>query len=260
MARVSIVTPCYNGARFIVKTIQSVLDQTFVDWEHVIVDDCSADGSAFLAATAGGEDRRVRVIPSAVNQGRSAARNTGFAAIDPASEYVLFLDHDDLLKPDALERMVAVLDGQSVPLVLPGHVAPVVGSVIMEADNIDGDGNGCDPKYRSANFNDGFVYGFNDWLDGIGCFPPSRMLFRRWVCESVGGFDVSLPAIEDWDYFLRCALTSVTIFRSGIVTTYRNHDGQGTDAHEKNTLGWARIYERKVPAYKAAWAARGGRY
>jgi glycosyltransferase involved in cell wall biosynthesis len=109
MPKVSVITPCFNAERFVRETIASVAAQTLGDWEHVIVDDGSTDQSAAIVEAACRRDPRVKLIRQA-NRGVCAARNAGFRASDPASQYLLFLDADDCLEPRMLDALVGHLD------------------------------------------------------------------------------------------------------------------------------------------------------
>jgi teichuronic acid biosynthesis glycosyltransferase TuaG len=107
MTKISIITPVFNGARFIQEAANSVLAQTCKDWEWIIINDGSTDETAALLA--GFDDPRIQVIHQA-NAGPSAARNAG---LDRArGSYVTFVDADDLLPPKALELRAAYLDAQ----------------------------------------------------------------------------------------------------------------------------------------------------
>src|SRR2546421_13123372 len=103
---VSVVIPVYNGERYLAEAIESVLAQTICTWELVIVDDGSADGTPGVAQRYAGRDARIRVVRQA-NGGVAAARNRGMQETDPSSEYVIFLDHDDVWEIDALETLLA---------------------------------------------------------------------------------------------------------------------------------------------------------
>lgn len=101
---VSIVTPAYNGARFIKQTIDSVLAQTYANWEMVIVDDCSTDGTAELVERIGAADSRIRLIRQPKNGGPARARNAALQAA--RGRYVAFVDSDDLWLPQKLENQL----------------------------------------------------------------------------------------------------------------------------------------------------------
>ncbi len=103
--RITVVTAAYNVAPYVGATIDSLLAQTYRDWQLVLVDDGSSDDTAAVATRF--DDRRIRVLRQR-NAGVSAARNRGIAEIQ--GDAVLFLDGDDWLAPDALARLVAALD------------------------------------------------------------------------------------------------------------------------------------------------------
>ena len=108
--KVSVVICFYNGAAFMREALASVLKQTFTEWELVLVDDGSTDESTAIARNFADADRRVRYVthPGHGNRGLAESRVLGSDAA--CGEYLLFLDHDDVLHPDGLERLAGVLD------------------------------------------------------------------------------------------------------------------------------------------------------
>jgi glycosyltransferase involved in cell wall biosynthesis len=105
MARVSVIIPTYNAEKYIAKTIQSVLNQTYQDFEVLVIDDASPDRS--VAVCRQFKDSRIRVISQA-NRGLPGARNTGIRAAK--GEFIAFLDADDIWLPEKLEKHVQQLD------------------------------------------------------------------------------------------------------------------------------------------------------
>jgi glycosyltransferase involved in cell wall biosynthesis len=105
MPKVSVIVPVYNVERYVGAAIQSVLDQTFQDFEILIIDDASPDQS--IAVCRRFTDKRIRIIQQA-NRGLAGARNTGIR--NAQGEYLAFLDSDDLWTVDKLEKHVAHLD------------------------------------------------------------------------------------------------------------------------------------------------------
>lgn len=101
---VSIITPLYNSSLFLKETLQSVLAQTYDNWEMIIVDDCSNDGSYEMAVQHAEFDSRFKVIRLAKNSGPAVARNKAIEAA--GGRYIAFLDSDDLWLPEKLERQV----------------------------------------------------------------------------------------------------------------------------------------------------------
>lgn len=103
---VSIITPCYNGEKYIAQTIESVLAQTYQNWEMLIVDDGSKDRSAELVNRYAQKDSRIRLLCQE-NAGSAAARNNGLR--NCRGQYIALLDADDLWLPQFLEKQIACL-------------------------------------------------------------------------------------------------------------------------------------------------------
>ncbi len=102
---VSIVMPNYNGAKYVKETIESVLAQTYQNWEILFVDDCSTDNSIEIVKSY--DDPRIKVYKNEVNSGAAASRN--YALREATGKWVAFLDSDDLWLPDKLEKQVAFM-------------------------------------------------------------------------------------------------------------------------------------------------------
>ena len=107
----SVIIPVYNVEKYLRACLDSMLDQSFFDWEAVCVNDGSTDGSASILAEYATKDNRFRVVEQS-NAGLSAARNTGMKHV--TGDYVLFLDSDDWLETDALEALARNLDGEDM--------------------------------------------------------------------------------------------------------------------------------------------------
>lgn len=101
---VSIITPAYNAAEYIAETIESVLAQTYSNWEMLIVNDCSKDNTVEIVQSYAAKDNRIKLINLKQNSGAAAARNT---AIQNANgRYIAFLDSDDLWKKEKLQKQI----------------------------------------------------------------------------------------------------------------------------------------------------------
>lgn len=105
---ISIITPCFNGSKFIESTYDSVKAQTYSYWEWIIVDDCSSDDSFLLLSKIAEQDNRVKVYKLDKNSGSAAARNFGLEKC--SGDYITFLDIDDLLSPEYLFEQKKILD------------------------------------------------------------------------------------------------------------------------------------------------------
>ncbi|MFD2628873.1 glycosyltransferase family 2 protein [Oceanobacillus kapialis] len=109
---ISVITPSYNAERFIRETIQSVQQQTYTNWEMVIVDDCSQDNTVEIVTEISKTDDRIKLFVLEENSGSAIARNT---AMDLAKgKYIAFLDSDDLWMPEKLEHQVAFMQEKDI--------------------------------------------------------------------------------------------------------------------------------------------------
>jgi glycosyltransferase involved in cell wall biosynthesis len=113
MELVSIITPSFNSEKFIAETIRSVQNQTYQNWEMIIVDDCSTDETVSIVEYIANNDSRIKVYKLEKNSGTGIARNN---ALDKASgKYIAFLDADDLWKPEKLEIQINFLKNNNLP-------------------------------------------------------------------------------------------------------------------------------------------------
>lgn len=185
MSLISVIIPVYNGGKTIRETIESVLNQTFRDFELIILNDGSQDSTLEVVSSI--QDSRLKVF-SYPNAGLATSRNRGtFHAV---GEYISFIDADDLWTPDKLETQLKAL--QDNP---EAAVAYSWTNYIDESGQFLRRGG-----YLTAN---GDVYAkllVVDFLEN-----GSNPLIRRQALIQVGGFDESLPAAEDWDILLRLA-------------------------------------------------------
>lgn len=115
---VSVITPVYNGAQYIRECIESVLAQTYTDWEYIILDNCSTDETLSIAEEYARCDQRIQVRSNERLLDIIANHNKAFGIISPASKYCKVVSADDWLFPECIERMVAVAEANpSVGLV-----------------------------------------------------------------------------------------------------------------------------------------------
>ncbi|MFK4594132.1 glycosyltransferase family 2 protein [Streptomyces pristinaespiralis] len=180
---VSVVIPCHDYGRYLPEAVASVVSQTFRDWEIVIVDDGSTDDSVEVAEAliARHPDRRIRLLKQA-NAGVSAARNTGIGA--SAGRYILPLDADDVITATMLEKTVAVLDSN------PGIAIASTDVFAFTEDDLP-------PQAMPFP-----AYSRELLLQRLIMFYCS--LFRREAWQTVGGYDESMRAGEDWDFWVGC--------------------------------------------------------
>jgi glycosyltransferase involved in cell wall biosynthesis len=121
MTAVGIIIPCYNSARFLPQTIQSIREQTFTDWKCVIVDDCSVDNSRDIARSACDGDSRFSLLALTENSGTSSARNAGLAALGDTVRCVIFLDSDDVWNASSLQNLIDAIEGHPAWIAVYGN-------------------------------------------------------------------------------------------------------------------------------------------
>jgi glycosyltransferase involved in cell wall biosynthesis len=184
MPKVSVVIPAYNSMEYLPQTLESVLQQSFRDFEVLIVNDGSCDHIEQWGAELA--DPRVKLI-SQVNQGVSAARNAGIAQAQ--GEYIAFLDSDDLWESSKLAKQVQCLEAE-------GEVG-LVHTWMFFADE---QGKSTGRVLRSDA--EGWVWEQLAERNMVAC---SSVMVRRSCLESVGVFDSNLIPIEDWDLWIRIA-------------------------------------------------------
>ena len=112
MPEVSIITPCFNADKFLPKTVESVLNQTFKDWEWLITDDCSTDDSIKLIAEI--KDPRIILTVAEKNLGAGEARNLSLRKA--TGRFITFLDADDFWQPEFLSEMIAFMQNEKAEL------------------------------------------------------------------------------------------------------------------------------------------------
>ena len=116
---ISIITPLYNSEKYIGETIESVLNQTYKNWEMLIVDDCSKDDGVKVANEYVMRDKRIKLFENEKNEGVSLTRNK---AIELANgKYIAFLDSDDLWKKEKLEKQISFMEENNIEVSYTGY-------------------------------------------------------------------------------------------------------------------------------------------
>jgi glycosyltransferase involved in cell wall biosynthesis len=198
---VSVIIPCYNQAQFLGDAIESILKQTYSHFEIIVVDDGSTDDT-YQVATGYANVRTIRQN----NLGLSGARNNGLRASNGA--FLVFLDSDDRLLPDALETGVNSLLGYADCAFAYGHVRLISSS---------GSPLGV-PPYAPIEKDH-----YQELLRHNHIWSPGAVMYRRVVLDSVGAFDTSLRACEDLDLNLRIARTLPIFCHNRVILEYRRH-------------------------------------
>lgn len=114
MDKVSIIMPAYNCEKYIAKSIASVIAQTYSNWELLVCDDCSTDGTKAIVESLSENDSRIRCMTTPENVGASEARNYGIK--NATGRYLAFLDSDDIWYPEKLEKQIAFMQEKNCVL------------------------------------------------------------------------------------------------------------------------------------------------
>lgn len=222
MAKVSVIIPTFNRVKFIQRALDSVFAQTYKDYEIVVIDDGSTDGTGKAMEAHKG---RIKYFYQK-NNGISAARNRGIE--ESAGEYIAFLDSDDWWAPDKLREQVRVLDAD-----------PKIGLVYGRMPIMD-------PKGRQIGLKPQGVSGknFRQLLEFWGDLPTSTVMTRRECFKKAGLFDLNLVSMEDIDMWLRIArFYDLYEIEGRSLAYYQRHEEQST----KNPVI---VYEGLVEIYK----------
>jgi glycosyltransferase involved in cell wall biosynthesis len=201
---VSVIIPAYNAEHFLQETIESVLKQTYTDFEVIIVDDGSTDGTADKAKSYL-HDPRVHYIYQE-NKGVCAARNKGIRSTK--SELIAFVDADDVWLQEKLEKQVPLFEDNNV------------GLVYCMIEHIDENDNVLPhlswPHPRGATYKD-LLY--INWIVGSG----SSVIIRKDVFDKVGFFDEGLKGLEDMDMWIRILHGYKSSYVDSVLVKIRRH-------------------------------------
>lgn len=227
MPRVSVVIPTYNCAKFLGRTIDSALKQTYRDFEIIVVDDGSTDGTQALVAA---YKESVRYVYQS-NQGASAARN---AALSRASgEFIAYLDADDLWLPDKLARQVEFLDAHSTC----GFVHTEV-SVIDEQDTVL---HACFNQDTKRPIPQGQCV--RDLLLRSH-IQTLTVLERRTAFDDAGKFDLRLPVAQDYLHWISVGLQGYGVgYLPEPLGQYRWRAGSLMSSQRRLLGDFVKIYE-----------------
>lgn len=199
---VSVIIPCYNQAHYLGEAIESALAQSYWNTEVVVVDDGSTDNTSEVAGGYLGEVRCIRQE----NQGLAAARNAGLD--HSCGDYVIFLDADDRLTPEAIAVGVAEFEAQPDCALVAGQYRLIGGheSILEEP-----------PPHPITRDH------YAELLRHNHIRVPATVMYRRAVFENVGNFDPSVSPCADYDLYLRMARQFPIRCHEHIIAEYRQH-------------------------------------
>ena len=239
--RVSVVIPAWNRVGSIRMAVESVLRQTFTDFELLVVDDGSTDGT--IDALSDITDPRLRCLANPHNMGPSAARNTGIRAA--LGDWVAFQDSDDEWLPRKLEMQMARLAKAG-----PEVIACYTGMGIVGLPGVDRDRRTTlryipgpkEPKVEGA---------LREALLARSFISTQMLMARRSALLDIGGFDAALPALEDWDCVIRLSEHGTFAFVDAPLVLQYFSDNSLTHSNAKRLQARTLILQKHQAALSA---------
>jgi glycosyltransferase involved in cell wall biosynthesis len=212
-----VIIPCYNQSHFLVEAVTSVINQTYKNWEIIIVNDGSLDTTSTVAknAIAANPQHQIRLIEQA-NQGISMARNTGIAVAN--GEYIMPLDADDILAPNALICLLEICLKSKVPCIAFGSYQLFGGNENRTVPSYD--------LYSPHNIKQ----------SNMIC---TSSLYHKSVWNLVNGYKAEMKeGYEDWEFWVNCHKHSIPFLGTReIVLNYRrvhgSRNGKAQQYHHK---------------------------
>lgn len=234
---VSIIVPCYNQAAFLPEALNSVIEQTYADWEVIIINDGSTDNTAEVAGRYVVLDNRIRLV-NQENMGVSAARNVGLR--EARGKYIVALDGDDIIAPQYIEKTLKMFSEE----------------------------NDTDVAYTQWGF-----FGVNDKAPELKYMGYRQLLvnntvycsamYRREDALRIGGYDENMhTGFEDWEFFIRLLDEHSKVVQiPETLFFYRIKDvSRNTVANEREAEVDFYIYKKHLDVYRRLWGDPIGIY
>ena len=228
MTTVSIIVPFLNAEPYLAEAIASVRAQSWADWELLLVDDGSTDGSSAVASAAAAADPRIRLItrPADVRGGAAAARNLGLR--EAGGAFIAFLDADDVYEPDKLSAQLAPFDAHPEIMMVYGPTRwwyPAARRLDWTERMRGEAGRVHQPP---ALFN-------RVMLMQRGHVPCTcGVLIRREALDLVGGFEEAFDLYEDQTLWAKLLLRFPAYVTDAVGARYRQHDASATARSEQS--------------------------
>ncbi len=232
--RVTVLIAVYNGERFIRSAIDSILNQTFNQFELLIVDDASIDTTRAIIETF--SDPRIRIIQNDRNQGAAFSRNRGIS--ESIGEYIAVLDADDIMYPHRLEQQVAFLDAHQ-EITLVGGAYDVIG----QDDNLL-----TTIRHPTHPLIIKWMLLFRNVI------ATSTCMFRKVAAIDVGGYDNRLIVVQDYSFLVRLSKRFLLAQLPDVISAYRISTSGLTstqpDLLQNEALEVSREYIKAITGYE----------
>ncbi|MBM7409116.1 glycosyltransferase family 2 protein [Methanococcus maripaludis] len=223
---VSVIMPNYNNEKYLPEAIESILNQTYENFEFIIIDDCSTDNSWKIIQKYAEKDNRIKAFRNEKNLKIVKTRNKGFKLMSSNSKYIAIFDSDDISMPERLEKQVAFLEKNPDYGLVGSHTL-----IIDENSEIIG--------YRK--YETDFKKIIKNMLKKNQFAQPSVMI-RKSAIYNVGFYDDEFEVCEDYDLWFKFAKNYKIINIDEFLLKYRISNTQSKSTKLKKTL----IYTLKV--------------
>ena len=225
---VSVLLPVFNGEKYLAEAIESILTQTLTDFEFIIIDDGSTDGSAAIIADSARRDQRILPLRHERNRGQASALNTALARA--RGDYIAGMDADDISLPERLRQQAEFLDSR-----------PDIGAIGIGGRIVDADLKKLDslvyPQHHGQIVMNLFL--------GMKSFLGAGAMLRRELLLAVDGYDPG-ALVRDWELWSRLAHKTRFANMPAELYLYRQHGASMTSTHKQQlTENWHAI--------QAAW-------
>ena len=232
---VSVFTPNYNKAKFLRETIESVLQQTYANFEYIIIDDCSTDDSWNIINTYAAKDDRIKVYRNEENMKIVKTRNKGFNLSSENAKYFAILDSDDVSAPERLETQVTFLEDN------PQYGLVGSNTIIINEESKE-------IGFRNYALSD---LDIRKVITRINPIAQSSVLIRKQVIQEVGLYDEKWNVCQDYDYWLRIGIGwKIKNFNTPLIK-YRLSSNQVKITNLKDTIKNTYLIQKKaIKEYK----------
>lgn len=207
LPKISILMPVYNAEKYIATAVESILEQTITDFEFIIINDGSTDGTLAILEAYAQKDLRIQLV-TRENKGLVATLNEGLDLV--TTPLIARMDADDISLPDRLEKQVAYLAGNSNCVALGGRTLI-----------IDPEGDEMCVWNQLTSFDEIQAQHINTFLGSAVAHPS--MMYRTSVVNSIGGYRAECYPSEDLDLLLRLSSVGSIENLSDVILKYRVH-------------------------------------
>ena len=214
---VSVIIPCFNAEKYLVKTVESVIAQTYTRWELIIVDDFSTDDTFKLAQELSQREDRIKCFRIEHSGLPSVVRN--FGSTKAEGEYLAFLDSDDLWVRNKLEEQIKYLNQNKTC------------SMIYSMSLSFGDVNFFSPRFELLPLLHKACRSYDDLIEKGNSITCSSVIVKKDLFNAANGFDENpdLKAVEDYELWIRLSRQTQIGFIPKILVRYRIHKYQSYD-------------------------------